>query len=706
MSKQLSTHLSTQTIHFTPGAAPQSFDVAVSNLSPQFATFQIELTASGIDDHSHPDWYQLAPELSSKIPAGDRTQFSITIFDVPPVPGGFVGTMTLTVRVFSLELREEDRQVVNLIVEGTGSLPPTIYLSTSSLQGNPSDIVEIPIRVHNANRNTANARITLTGLPPDWIVDGHSRRLTLAAQSESNLLFLCQLPAASEALSRIYPFTVEAQFSAAAVTRVPAQLMVLPSGRIESTLALVNKEDGAVSYSLTVNNQSNVDQQITPQICQRMPVSWWQKWQPKAVPGQATPAIAPTSLQITPDPLPIRAGDTQDLSLTITPQRPWVGWRKQQHYQLTPELSQPESIDCHPETHTVPVPVIPHIPIWVQVLTVSAATALVLIPWLWRVRHHGPVNSVVFDGQAQEVISGSDDQTLRRWRVQGQRLQAAGRLTTEDKAIRVVRYRPVNNNWVATGLENGEIKLWNLLTETPIATLLSQKDDRVFDLRFSRDAFSLYSAHGSGAVLAWDLSNDLSNTTRPQQQQQVDFAVQSLALVGPGDQYLAIAGRFNQIALWDLDQDHLVMVNQPRGQQTDYIVSLGTTEQHPTRLATADNQGQITLWELRNCLTNGQCKQLDQWSHSQTGRAVRAIALSTDGCYLASGGEDGRIKLWQLDSSGRVIGGETVARHAQPINALDVVHLKRQVLITSGGNDHRVRLKRVKADHPSCLGGN
>jgi WD-40 repeat-containing protein len=32
-----------------------------------------------------------------------------------------------------------------------------------------------------------------------------------------------------------------------------------------------------------------------------------------------------------------------------------------------------------------------------------------------------------------------------------------------QKAMRVVRFRPVNNDMAAIGLENGEIQLWDLL---------------------------------------------------------------------------------------------------------------------------------------------------------------------------------------------------------------------------------------------------
>jgi hypothetical protein len=58
----------------------------------------------------------------------------------------------------------------------------------------------------------------------------------------------------------------------------------------------------------------------------------------------------------------------------------------------------------------------------------------------------------------------------------------------------------------AIGLENGEIQLWDLLSEKrdkPLITYSWQRDDRVFGLAFTLDARFLFSGHGSGQVLRW-----------------------------------------------------------------------------------------------------------------------------------------------------------------------------------------------------------
>jgi hypothetical protein len=93
-------------------------------------------------------WYSLSPGVSAKKPPGDSTKFYVAIADTP-VPG-FVGIMNLTVRVFSLELRHEERLVVRLVVqEGFGSKLLKLDLPVQKFQAVPGELVKIPVRIHN-----------------------------------------------------------------------------------------------------------------------------------------------------------------------------------------------------------------------------------------------------------------------------------------------------------------------------------------------------------------------------------------------------------------------------------------------------------------------------------------------------------------------------------------------------------------------------
>ena len=323
------------------------------------------------------------------------------------------------------------------------------------------------------------------------------------------------------------------------------------------------------------------------------------------------------------------------------------------------------------------------------------------------------MNSVQINGIGENVVSSSNDQTMIAWRVDGFSFlrpltnPKIGRIGNADKAIRVVRYRPVDNNLVAAGLENGVIQLWDLLTENqePKDTFSTNKDDRVLALEFTDDSHYLFSGHGSGSVIKWDIENSLNRRTKKEEQQPLvsktfDFAVYGLKFIGLNNSHLAIAGRYNRLVIWDTSGDlskdsstlqiHQVAYPRPGGKD-DYIESLDTAEFNPYRLVTSDNQGLITLWDMENCFKlNSESKScgqvIDKWRNGHNEEAVRAVALSADGCYLASGGDDGIMKLWPLEANGsrtsQFLRGESklVAHQIRKISKLLTSKLSRTIL--------------------------
>lgn len=726
MAKLLTADLSTPILRFKPGGPSKQFDVAVYNHSPDFATFQLELLASGVNGAQGGSWYRLAPDLSAMIPAGDRTQFSVQILAVPPVPGGFVGTMTLTVRVFSLELQSEDRQVIKLIVEGKGSAPLQVKLARPTVRIEPGKSFEIPVTLHNPNRTATTTRLGIEGLPESWFVEGQARSVSIAAQGEAHATFLGRVPKTIDSISQTYPFQIEAAQAIAAPVQVSGDITIVPAGVVELDLQpgelepIEEEESGlpqdeaaivysatdefippfdSIPYILTLKNQSNVTHTASLLIEPEAIGSWWRS-QPQ-VPKD------PITLAMTPETVALQPGESARMQLYFTGQRPILGLPRHRHLKLKPTGLHPD-IGTRPKAVRLTLKLPPRVAWWLQAgfLVLSA----VLLVWILRrsFEHQGAINTVQFNGQANEVVSGSVDQSIHRWRVSGRRLRSMGRLTRSDKAIRVLRYRPLNNNALAVGFENGEIQLWDLLSGSLQLVLSHDPDDRVFDLQFSSDARWLYSGHGSGKVIEWDLTQTADafapTTLTPERSVQVGFAVQGLALVGDDQRTLAIAGRYNNLLLWQMQTNtppHAMAY--PRGGQEDYISQLATAAQRPYRLATADNQGRITVWDLGRCLTtDGACTLLDERADAHDGEAIQAIALSDDGCYLASGGDDGMVKLWTLDPSGQLNESQQLAQFNQPIKSVDVVRLRRRVLVVSGGQDHRIRLYDVTDSNDLC----
>jgi WD40 repeat protein len=326
--------------------------------------------------------------------------------------------------------------------------------------------------------------------------------------------------------------------------------------------------------------------------------------------------------------------------------------------------------------------------------------------------HQKSVNSVQLDGLTSTLISGSNDQTIGHWRVAGFLNPIfnhfIGDIGNSKKAIRVVRYRPVDNNIMAAGLENGEIQLWGITGSNGlIDTFSDQKDDRVFALEFTQDSRSLFSGHGSGLVLQWDTSfhrgEIAKGHNRLLKKKQFDFAVYDLKFVGDGNSKLAVAGRYNQFFIWNLSSDRTIKVPYPPGGQDDYILSLDVAEFAPYIVATGDNQGNITIWNVKNCMDgSGNCEVIDRWRAGKVGEAVRSVSLGDNACYLATGGDDAKVTLWLLNSEGKrardLSNGQVIKKevtrsyNGKNINSVHLKVINKNVLIASGSDDTQVRV--------------
>ena len=358
-----------------------------------------------------------------------------------------------------------------------------------------------------------------------------------------------------------------------------------------------------------------------------------------------------------------------------------------------------------PNLQVLELQVRPLIPFWLQLgVGILGLLLLALRGWLDPGVHHAaPVNTVRIIGNETTVVSGSSDQTIQRWDISpvpwlGGEYRLAHRealATAEDtqkKAIRVIREIPKREGEIAVGLENGAIQLWKVSPHQLITPIFSQ-NDRVFDLDFTPDSRYLFSGHGSGLVRQWNLGS-LHDTAKT-----LDFrgAISALSVIdlsgmapptNPnqiGKTLVAIAGQFNRFVLWDWQKKQFYDIHYgvkpnnsaaaaqiaPVMGKNNYINSLTVAKNAPL-MAMADNRGYITLWDIKKlnqCVDSNkfpfqlrdelgqnrenssvklQCDQaqIDQWQAGSNGESIRSVALSDEGCYLTSVGDDGRVILW------------------------------------------------------------
>jgi WD40 repeat protein len=701
----ISASASAQVLKFKPGGPPATFEVTVNNDSEQFASFQLEIIAAGANPAPGFSWYNLSPGVSAKKPPGDSTKFYVSITDIPVQ--GWTGIMNLTVRIFSLELRDEERLIVRLVVqEGAGTKLLKLDLPVQNFKVTPGETVEIPVRVLNPNQQATNVILSFLGVDSSWLMGGSEQRFLLDPGEQTEVTFSCQPPVEfTQSPCQIYPFSIEATYHKGSVVLERGTLEVLPTGFVEFSCTpprqtipakrgwWLSRHSEPATYELQFENASNLDSEASVQM----------EWKSKQK----------CLLEVTPPNVDLNPGETSTALLVASKPRPRWGMPQKLLLEVTAILSDPR-LEVRNDIELLELRVLPVVPVWWQ-FTGGLLILLLLFWWLLRPfeGHRSSVTSVRFNGIGDRVISGSTDQTLRSWRVKGNHLEPTGVFAQPGKAVRVVRYKPVNNDLVAAGLENGEIQLWNVLGDRkkPIDSFFYQKDDRVLALEFTKDSRYLFSSHGSDLVLAWDIERDLSDNTpgnnKPIATLKSGFAVYDLAVVGQGDKNLAIGGRFNKLVVWNLTSNKVRLVPYRPGGQDDYILSLAVAANKPTLMATADTQGYITLWDMSQCLTKDvKCNVIQEWSGGHAGKPVRSVSLTANGRYLASSGDDGRVMLWPLSGEGRIDPkcpkGKEISQIATKIKDVNLLLDGEDILVVNGSDDSRVRLNRIKESDVVC----
>ena len=701
--EQTSLTVSVEEIRFKPGFTTPSFEVTVTNHSDRFLSFILKIIPAGVTEESK--FYELSPEVSTKTPPGASCQFIITILKNPEP--GFAGMMNLTVEVFCLELNTEIREIVRLIVVPGLDLPPLeLQLTQSELQAYPDSQVIIPVNVYNPNQTPIEARLSLSGLTFDWFRDGLDQKLTLMPKKSTQIQWRADIPEFEQAIAGEYNFRIKGYYENAPEAIVTGCLEILPVG--ETTLECDREQyripekrawlpswfSPPITYLLSVENLSNLPQQVNLDI--------QQEEQNKC------------QLELNPSEQSVNPNQKVNFDLKVSRKRPWIGWGREKVLDVETVLSD-QRLELNQNRKTIILKLLPVVPRWLQ----STIGLFLLAGLIWWLEIPGNffnsntrIYSVRFNGITDEVVAGSSEKLIYKWSRDKNKLTSRKVIAKTEKPVRTLRYRPFDNDRLASGLENGEILVWDLLSndKKPLYNFTYQKDDRVLSLEYTIDSRYLFSAHGSGLVLQWYVGDEdmfSLNRSVPTLKRKFDFAIYDLALVGENRNSLAIAGRFNQLVLWDFTKNIVISLPYQEGGQIDYINSIASSAQKPFWLAIADNQGAVSIWNIESCLRGKtECEIVDSWLHGSTNTPVNSIAFSDNGCYLASAGDDGTVKLWPLTTNGRretkYNQGITVVSVNRKINNIDLEIAGDKILIVSGENNGQVKLYNSKLVNKEC----
>jgi WD40 repeat protein len=226
--------------------------------------------------------------------------------------------------------------------------------------------------------------------------------------------------------------------------------------------------------------------------------------------------------------------------------------------------------------------------------------------WLWNLKeggavsdpwegHSASVRCLDWSPNAREIASGSEDGTIRRWNPNTGR-QIAPPIETSHGWVYAVKYSPRGDKFASCG-EDGVIRVWS--KDGKLLIEIKGHDSSVRSLCWSKDGAYIFSGSGDMTIRKW---------------QSID-----------GKELVALRGHTNTIIS---------------------ICCLSPDERH---LVSASSDCSVRIWDLK---TNQQVG--DPLLHDDE---LLALAIPSDGRYIASAGLDKKIYVWSLEAALKQGGG-------------------------------------------------
>ena len=313
------------------------------------------------------------------------------------------------------------------------------------------------------------------------------------------------------------------------------------------------------------------------------------------------------------------------------------------------------------------------------------------------IQSSSPVERAVFSPNEEIIATGDDDGKIRLWNADSGKLIRT--LEGHTKAVYCLDFSP-NGQMLVSGSADNTIMFWQISDGSLIRVLsipqTSSSDvydenqhlvSSIYSVDFSPDAQMVASGGLDNTVRLWSVSDgrllqSIQKHTKP---------VLSVAFSDDG-KFLASGSEDGTIYLWKVNHNHLVYDLTMTSNSRTFSVDFSPDD---TILASGSEDGLIRLWSVKS----GDIVTI----FDQQKSSIFSLAFSPDGKRLASGGGavfvdgiayrsyDTYIRIWQLDN-GQLL--TTLKGHMKNVNSV-AFNPSGQTLV-SGSDDETIRLWRIE----------
>ncbi|GAA2105451.1 helix-turn-helix domain-containing protein [Actinomadura alba] len=270
--------------------------------------------------------------------------------------------------------------------------------------------------------------------------------------------------------------------------------------------------------------------------------------------------------------------------------------------------------------------------------------------------HIGDVTSVVFSPDGRHIATGGAESAARLW-APGRSAPLA-ELAEDDQAGSAVDNGRINavafssdGRLLATG-DSGAGRIWDVGARRRLGTL--DVGGTVTGVAFAPRGNFVATGVGDGRVVLWD-----AGTRRPIASLRTGKVVTGDAVTGvafsPDGRLLAASDRTETVTLFDVSGRAVAASLRGRSGETAQV----SFSPDGRLLAAATGSGDVLLWDVRRRAVAATLR-----GHASS---ARAVAFSPDGRFLASGGFDHKVVVWDVAHRAR---WAVLSGHTAPVTGL------------------------------------
>lgn len=249
------------------------------------------------------------------------------------------------------------------------------------------------------------------------------------------------------------------------------------------------------------------------------------------------------------------------------------------------------------------------------------------------VRHQGSVNEIAFSPNGKLLASAGFDHIINVWDIENNTTVFSKKAHDLEEAIMALRFSR-NGKFLASASRDKTIKVWNM--EGSEVRNLTHEDE-VFDVSFDAETEKL-AASGKGNVISvWDSGSNKPRTLMIGTHFDQDSSIYGVDF-HPTKQSVLVSTGFKgyDIAIWDLNQ----VDSKPKliGKNEFRVFSVRFS-QDGTMIVSCDDGGAIKIWkssgELIGSVIDGEIGMI-------------YAEFSPDGQLVAAVNNSGKVKIWSV----------------------------------------------------------